>query len=186
MSTLGTSLPAPPQALEGIQCMTLKCARSIDRPPVTNGSSTGVRIATGDWSSPKTTHRKAHRPTRSLELSSIAALSVPVASVRPMGNPPRQIRAGAMATDDRELQAQLILTLNQLQATNERCRGLLLDGNLSGLVTMGRKTSDLAVTLMLLASRGQDPDVVRPFTSRKERRLEYDQRERAAGEHLEP
>lgn len=91
-----------------------------------------------------------------------------------------------MAADDRELQAQLITTLNQLQATNERCRGLLLDGNLPDLVAMGRKTSDLGVTLMLLASRGQDPDVVKPFNNRKDRRLEYDPRERSAGKHLEP
>jgi len=70
-----------------------------------------------------------------------------------------QLRAGALLPDDRELQARLVLTLNQLQAKNERARGLLVDGNLPGLVTMGRAISDLGVSLMLMAAdHVEDPD----------------------------
>lgn len=86
----------------------------------------------------------------------------------------RQLRAGALNGDDRELQARLIHTLNQLQAANERCRGLLLNGNLTGLVTMGHKINDLG-TLLMMTAAGQAGDQGSLF----------DPRSRAAGEHLD-
>lgn len=90
----------------------------------------------------------------------------------------RHIRLGAMRPDDRELQARLVHLLNQLQNTNERARGLLLDGNLDGLVTVGRAISDLGVTLMLIAAdNGGD-------VTADQAEL-FDPRERAAGEHLD-
>jgi hypothetical protein len=90
----------------------------------------------------------------------------------------RQIRAGALDGDDRELQARLVHTLNELQAINERCRGLLLDGNLPRLVTMGGKVADLGTLLMMIAARndGADDDV--------ESVPMFDVKQRAAGEHL--
>lgn len=86
----------------------------------------------------------------------------------------RQIRAGALTGDDRELQARLVLLLNQLQAINERSRGLLVDGNLTGLVTVGRAIQDLGAALMVTAA-GQHVDQAELF----------DPRARAAGEHLD-
>jgi hypothetical protein len=92
----------------------------------------------------------------------------------------RQIRAGALDGDDRELQARLVHTLNELQALNEKCRGLLLDGNLPRLVTMGGKVADLGTQLMMIAARNDDTaddvDV--------ESVPMFDVRQRAAGEHL--
>ena len=104
-------------------------------------------------------------------------LSVWIVSVPTMGIR-RQIRAGALAGDDRELQARLVQTLNELQAVNERCRGLLIDGNLPGLVRMGGKVSDLGTLLMMIAARndGADDDVDQAEL--------FDVRQRAAGEHL--
>ena len=89
----------------------------------------------------------------------------------------RQIRVGAVQPGERELQARLVTLLNQLRATNERGRGLLLDGNLDGLVTLGRAISDLGVSLMLIAAdnSGTPADPAELF----------DPRARAAGEHLD-
>jgi hypothetical protein len=64
----------------------------------------------------------------------------------------RQIRAGALVGDDRELQARLVQTLNELQAMNEKGRGLLIDGNLPGLVRLGSAVSDLGTLLMMTAA----------------------------------
>jgi hypothetical protein len=91
----------------------------------------------------------------------------------------RQIRAGALDGDDRELQARLVQTLNELQAVNERCRGLLLDGNLPKLVTMGGKVADLGTQLMMIAARNDDTaaDDVESVPL-------FDVKQRAAGEHL--
>jgi hypothetical protein len=91
----------------------------------------------------------------------------------------RQIRAGALDGDDRELQARLVHTLNELQAINERCRGLLLDGNLPRLVTMGGKVADLGTQLMMIAARNDDTaaDDVESVPL-------FDVKQRAAGEHL--
>jgi hypothetical protein len=90
----------------------------------------------------------------------------------------RQIRAGALDGDDRELQARLVHTLNELQAVNEKCRGLLIDGNLPRLVTMGGKVADLGTLLMMIAARndGAEDDVDQAEL--------FDVRQRAAGEHL--
>jgi hypothetical protein len=88
----------------------------------------------------------------------------------------RQIRAGALDGDDRELQARLVHTLNELQSLNEKCRGLLLDGNLPRLVAMGSKVSDLGVLLMMTASAGERDQADTPPM--------FDVRQRAAGEHL--
>jgi hypothetical protein len=82
-----------------------------------------------------------------------------------------------MAGDDRELQARLVHTLNELQAVNERCRGLLLDGNLTGLVTMGGKVADLGTLLMMTAARNDGADDVESVPM-------FDVKQRAAGEHL--
>lgn len=89
----------------------------------------------------------------------------------------RQIRAGALTGDDREVQARLVHVLNQLQGANEKGRGLLLDGNLDGLITLGRAITDLGTTLMLMAAdnSGSPPDPAELF----------DPRARAAGEHLD-
>jgi hypothetical protein len=84
-----------------------------------------------------------------------------------------------MHADDRETQAQLVLVLNQLQETNERCRGYLVDGNLHALVAAGRKLSDLAVLLMLTAGHDDNTDPA-PFDD-----VLFDPRARAAGEHLD-
>jgi hypothetical protein len=82
-----------------------------------------------------------------------------------------------MAGDDRELQARLVHTLNELQAVNERCRGLLLDGNLPRLVTMGGKVADLGTLLMMIAARNDGAEDVESVPM-------FDVRQRAAGEHL--
>jgi hypothetical protein len=89
----------------------------------------------------------------------------------------RQIRAGALDGDDRELQARLVHTLNELQSLNEKCRGLLLDGNLPRLVTMGGKVADLGTLLMMIAARNDPTDDVESVPL-------FDVRQRAAGEHL--
>lgn len=87
-----------------------------------------------------------------------------------------------MNVDDRELQARLIHVLNQLQATNERCRGLLLDGNLDGLVTMGRKVADLGVMLIRMAKDGGA--LIEPPDLTADEHV-YDPRQLAAGEQKE-
>jgi hypothetical protein len=92
----------------------------------------------------------------------------------------RQIRAGALDGDDRELQARLVHTLNELQAVNERCRGLLLDGNLPRLVTMGGKVADLGTLLMMIAARNDGAEDVDDVGTPSM----FDVRQRAAGEHL--
>lgn len=97
-------------------------------------------------------------------------LSDPADTLAPMGI--RQLRSGALSGDDRELQARLIHTLNQLQAANEKCRGLLINGNLDSLVTMGRKIVDLGTLLMMTAADGSPAEL-------------FDPRARAAGEHLD-
>lgn len=88
----------------------------------------------------------------------------------------RQLRAGALQGDDRELQARLVHVLNQLQAINEKCRGLLIDGNLTGLVTMGGKITDIGTLLMMTAAGNERPAGQAEL---------FDPRARAAGEHLD-
>jgi hypothetical protein len=60
-------------------------------------------------------------------------------------------RALAIKLDDRELSAQLVCVLNELQASNERARAALLDGNLGKLAELGRLISNNGAVLIALA-----------------------------------
>jgi hypothetical protein len=53
--------------------------------------------------------------------------------------------------DDRELQAQLVTVLNQLQALNERARCAVLDGDRDRLADVGTRIGDCAASLVTLA-----------------------------------
>jgi hypothetical protein len=63
----------------------------------------------------------------------------------------RRLRAAQLKHDDRELQAQIVNVLNDLQAANEHARAALLDDNRGRLEELGRYISDRAVSLMMLA-----------------------------------
>ena len=90
---------------------------------------------------------RARRTTRE-----VWVMSDQIVNVQAVTGYRRQIRAGALAGDDRELQARLVQTLNELQAMNEKGRGLLIDGNLPGLVRLGGAVADLGTLLMMTAA----------------------------------
>jgi hypothetical protein len=81
---------------------------------------------------------------------SVGSLSVRPHTVPAVGGS-SQDRMNAIRLDDRELSAQLVCVLNELQTANERCRAALIDGNLPVLVELGRVISNRGASLMVLA-----------------------------------